>query len=239
MGGCNDLVPQMAKHGGDSNKNTWSQFKIEFREKSGDDKGLGYQLITLKNVWGNNYLSVCSGCIPDINIGKLTSDPEKSYAQWWAAVVVHENGKKYLSFMNEFGPLAYQTGKLCDELGDLVRWILVDVLMRFVRVRAREWMGLKGTDGHGSAVVVVVPLLSTADKADTADTRSRASKNFFEENNGLRMIDEIQIVDGTNAGLGGILAIIGRDMEGREESATCSGWLVLVALIESISDLGI
>ncbi|KAK3822626.1 MAG: hypothetical protein J3Q66DRAFT_365872 [Benniella sp.] len=91
-----------------------THWRLQEQQVAGNDKGLGYQHIALKNVYGNNYLSVCSGCIPDINIGKFTSDPEKSYAQWWAPVVVHENGKKYLSFMNEFGPLTYQTGKLCD-----------------------------------------------------------------------------------------------------------------------------
>ncbi|KAK3822639.1 MAG: hypothetical protein J3Q66DRAFT_437124 [Benniella sp.] len=111
--GCTKDVAQLVTHSGDSKNNKWSQFKIEFREKSGKDKGHGYQLITLKNVWGNNYLAVCQGCIAGINIGTFTNDPKESFTQWWAAVV-EKNGKKYLTLMSEFGPLVYQTGTLCN-----------------------------------------------------------------------------------------------------------------------------
>ena len=118
--GCTKDVAQLATHTGNSNKNAWSQFKIEFREKAGKDKGQGYQLITLRNVYGNNYLSVCQGCTAGVNIGTFAADPKESFTQWWAAVV-EKNGKKYLTLMSEFGPLIYQTGKLCESCfpGDL------------------------------------------------------------------------------------------------------------------------
>ena len=118
--GCTKDVAQLATHTGNSKNNKWSQFKIEFREKAGNDKGHGYQLITLKNVYGNNYIAVCQGCTPGINVGTFTKDPKESFTQWWAAVV-EKNGKKYLTLMSEFGPLVYQTGKLCESCfpGDL------------------------------------------------------------------------------------------------------------------------
>ncbi|KAF9348253.1 hypothetical protein BGX34_002590 [Mortierella sp. NVP85] len=108
---CSELVPHIATHSGDSKKNKWSQFKVEFQKKS--DKG--YQLINLKNMWGNNYLAVCAGCSPGINIGYFSDKPNESPAMWWAAVVEDKNTKKkYLSLMTEYGPLRYQTGKLCE-----------------------------------------------------------------------------------------------------------------------------
>ncbi|KAK3822634.1 MAG: hypothetical protein J3Q66DRAFT_329806 [Benniella sp.] len=118
--GCTKEVSQLATHTGDSKNNKWSQFKIEFREKSGSDKGHGYQLVTLRNMYGNNYLAVCQGCVSGMNVGIFTNDPKESFTQWWAAVV-EKSGKKYLTLMSEFGPLVYQTGKLCESCfaGDL------------------------------------------------------------------------------------------------------------------------
>jgi len=108
---CSDFAKQIATHSGDSKKNTWSQFKVEFLKK--EDRG--YQLINLKNVWGNNYLSVCRDCAPGIHIGTFTDDPKVGATQWWAAVVEDEKTKKkHLSLMTEYGQMRYQTGKLCE-----------------------------------------------------------------------------------------------------------------------------
>ncbi|KAK3817533.1 MAG: hypothetical protein J3Q66DRAFT_186235, partial [Benniella sp.] len=111
---CNECmpgIPHVATHSGDSKGNPWSQFEINIVQK---EDSQNYPVITLKNIWGQDYLAACghfaSSCPSNIKVG-LFSTTLNSFA-WWKAFVVERGGKNYLALENSLYSRA--TAKLCE-----------------------------------------------------------------------------------------------------------------------------
>ncbi|KAK3817523.1 MAG: hypothetical protein J3Q66DRAFT_430976 [Benniella sp.] len=95
--GCYENPSQLATHTGNWKGNTWSQFRIEFVKKSKN----GYQLVRLKNLWGNSYLTVNKKPRDGQNVATFERTASSPRAKWWAMVVVR-GGKRYLALMSNY-----------------------------------------------------------------------------------------------------------------------------------------